>query len=109
MLELINKCHISHNSQFFVVNTLIGTAIFQLITVILCIVKFVGGTKIKSLTGEPNYKSVYLTWFVENDENATDILPRSNGFSIHYCELQTWGSHRCKTKMLKDNNDHVDK
>lgn len=64
--------------------------------------------EIKSLTGEPNYKSVNLTWIVENDVNATDTY-KTNGFFVHYCEIQTYGSHRCKSKLLKDNEIDVDR
>lgn len=64
--------------------------------------------EIKSLTGEPNYKSVNLTWLVENDANKTESS-KTDGFFIYYCELQTWGSHRCKSKTLKDNEIDDDK
>lgn len=64
-------------------------------------------TDIKSLTGEPDYRSVNLTWEVEDFENEVsekgeeaDHVPRQ--FIVYYCELQQWGAHRCKSKVKED-------
>uniref|UniRef100_A0A182YGY8 ZP domain-containing protein n=1 Tax=Anopheles stephensi TaxID=30069 RepID=A0A182YGY8_ANOST len=78
--------------------------------------------KIRSLSGEPDYKSVNLTWEVESvhGEDADDRPvgykgrmgklagssastsrgPRS--FNVFYCELQNWGPHRCRSKIVTD-------
>lgn len=29
-------------------------------------------------------------------------------FNVFYCELQTWGPHRCKSKTLEDNTIDTD-
>ncbi|XP_063702790.1 uncharacterized protein LOC134832629 [Culicoides brevitarsis] len=76
---------------------------------------------IKSLTGEPDYRSVNLTWEVEDFENEVDggsaeeiplsaededQIPSNNrSFTVYYCELQTWGAHRCKSKVLEDTEE----
>lgn len=66
------------------------------------------------MTGEPDYRSVNLTWEVEDFENEVDggsqeevlseedILEPNRSFTVYYCELQTWGAHRCKSKILED-------
>uniref|UniRef100_A0A182RBR8 ZP domain-containing protein n=1 Tax=Anopheles funestus TaxID=62324 RepID=A0A182RBR8_ANOFN len=77
------------------------------------------GFEIRSLSGEPDYKSVNLTWEVESvhgDEDddgrpagykgrsvklsSTSRGPRS--FNVFYCELQNWGPHRCRSKIVTD-------
>lgn len=35
--------------------------------------------------------------------NAT--LPADAAFTVFYCELQTWGAHRCKSKVVASNED----
>lgn len=71
-------------------------------------------TEIKSLFGQPDYRSVNLTWEVEdkyagnrlNEEKEEDTEPKS--FFVHYCEIQSWGEyHRCNSKILID-DDGVD-
>lgn len=69
---------------------------------------------IKSLTGEPDYRSVNLTWEIEEFENEVDggsqeeitlddeMSDDTRSFTVYYCELQTWGAHRCKSKVLED-------
>lgn len=65
---------------------------------------------IKSLTGEPDYRSVNLTWDVESFENEVSNSEEqsdendfsSKAYTVYYCELQTWGAHRCKSKVLED-------
>lgn len=60
--------------------------------------------EIRALTGEPDYRSVNLTWVVENvpiDDDEPEQQTRI--FSVFYCELQSWGPHRCKSKTLEDN------
>ncbi|XP_037903073.1 uncharacterized protein LOC119646633 [Hermetia illucens] len=64
---------------------------------------------IRILAGEPNYKSVNLTWEVEarnsNDtESIENELPQT--FTIFYCELQSFGPHRCRSKVV-DNNELI--
>uniref|UniRef100_A0A182W9U7 ZP domain-containing protein n=1 Tax=Anopheles minimus TaxID=112268 RepID=A0A182W9U7_9DIPT len=82
--------------------------------------------EIRSLSGEPDYKSVNLTWEVESvhgDEDddgrpagykgrsvklsssTSSTAPSSRGprsFSVFYCELQNWGPHRCRSKIVTD-------
>uniref|UniRef100_A0A182PMB8 ZP domain-containing protein n=1 Tax=Anopheles epiroticus TaxID=199890 RepID=A0A182PMB8_9DIPT len=79
--------------------------------------------EIRSLSGEPDYKSVNLTWEVESvhDDDEDRRLPvgykgrsaklvststvASRGpraFNVFYCELQNWGPHRCRSKIVKD-------
>lgn len=75
---------------------------FNLFFIILCFF-----ADIKSLTGEPDYRSVNLTWEVEDFENevqeSAEAVP-NHDFIVYYCELQTWGAHRCKSKTLADDN-----
>nr|CAI5863190.1 unnamed protein product [Callosobruchus analis] len=47
--------------------------------------------------GEPDYRQVRLHW--EADGNA---LPK-NGFTVRFCELQTWGAQRCRNQSVKQN------
>ncbi|XP_055545909.1 uncharacterized protein LOC129730536 [Wyeomyia smithii] len=69
--------------------------------------------EIRSLSGEPDYKSVNLTWEVEawNSDEEEDIHHGHYGgrqgrsFNVYYCELQNWGPHRCRSKILTDNSD----
>lgn len=60
--------------------------------------------EIKSLFGQPDYRSVNLTWEVE--EKADKQLPAKDdvrSFIVHFCELQSWGEkHRCRSKVLED-------
>uniref|UniRef100_A0A182JAS5 Uncharacterized protein n=1 Tax=Anopheles atroparvus TaxID=41427 RepID=A0A182JAS5_ANOAO len=65
--------------------------------------------EIRSLSGEPDYKSINLTWEVESVPSkgrsvqlspAEARTPRS--FSVFYCELQNWGPHRCRSKIVTD-------
>uniref|UniRef100_A0A182SJ25 ZP domain-containing protein n=1 Tax=Anopheles maculatus TaxID=74869 RepID=A0A182SJ25_9DIPT len=82
--------------------------------------------QIRSLSGEPDYKSVNLTWEVESVQGedgeerpavgykgrmgklagssapltSTTRGPRS--FNVFYCELQNWGPHRCRSKIVTD-------
>ncbi|XP_053663252.1 uncharacterized protein LOC128712383 [Anopheles marshallii] len=84
------------------------------------------GFEIRSLSGEPDYKSVNLTWEVESvhdgDEDddgrpagykgrsvklpvaATVTSPSRDprSFNVFYCELQNWGPHRCRSKIVTD-------
>ena len=71
-------------------------------------------TEIKSLFGQPDYRSVNLTWEVDdkyagnrlNEEKEEETEPKS--FFVHYCEIQSWGEyHRCNSKVLVD-DDGVD-
>lgn len=61
-------------------------------------------SEIKSLFGQPDYRSVNLTWEVE--DKAENELPAEDdvrNFVVHYCELQSWGEmHRCRSKVLED-------
>ncbi|KAL7041067.1 hypothetical protein ACKWTF_000613 [Chironomus riparius] len=70
--------------------------------------------EIKSLFGQPDYRSVNLTWEVDdkyagnrlNEEKEDETEPKS--FFVHYCEIQSWGEyHRCNSKVLID-DDGVD-
>lgn len=57
-----------------------------------------------------------LTWEVEDFENEVDagsevvasdeeMLEANRAFTVYYCELQTWGAHRCKSKVLEDTEE----
>lgn len=62
--------------------------------------------EIRTLTGEPDYRSVKLTWVVEDVPLAEGEKKSEDDeriFSVFYCELQSWGPHRCKSKTLKEN------
>ncbi|PSN51857.1 hypothetical protein C0J52_04739 [Blattella germanica] len=52
--------------------------------------------EILHLSAEPDFRDVTLRW--EYDRHA----PKLYGFQIHYCELQAWGPHRCRTKLIDD-------
>lgn len=54
----------------------------------------------RNLIGEPDYRQVRLHW-------ETPSVP-TNGFNVRYCELQTWGSQRCRNKTIKEPLDHND-
>lgn len=82
--------------------------------------------EIRGVAGEPNYKSVNLTWEVEfvtsshdtdtnNNKNANgpmdvdmdvDVTNMSNdveppkAFQIFYCEMQNYGPQRCRVKLV---------
>lgn len=58
--------------------------------------------EIKALSGEPAYKSVNLTWTVDDatgDTAATSHAP-APAFTVYYCEMQSWGAHRCKSQAV---------
>jgi len=85
--------------------------------------------EIRGVAGEPNHKSVNLTWEVEfvtsahdtdsnNNKNANgpmdvddvdvdaDVTNMSNDveppktFQIFYCEMQNYGPQRCRVKLV---------
>uniref|UniRef100_A0A1S4GWI0 Uncharacterized protein n=1 Tax=Anopheles gambiae TaxID=7165 RepID=A0A1S4GWI0_ANOGA len=83
------------------------------------------GFEIRSLSGEPDYKSVNLTWEVESvhgtdgaadgrrpagykgrsaklTSSPTGVARAPRSFNVFYCELQNWGPHRCRSKIVKD-------
>ncbi|XP_074029461.1 uncharacterized protein isoform X2 [Leptinotarsa decemlineata] len=49
--------------------------------------------------GEPDYRQVRLHWEVNSS-----AVPK-NGFSVRYCELQTWGAQRCRIHNTTDSSD----
>lgn len=60
-------------------------------------------TVIKQLIGEPDYKSVKLHWITEPFNKDAD------GFLVRYCELQSWGAQRCKTRQVNEpDNNSID-
>ncbi|XP_062549141.1 uncharacterized protein LOC134213805 [Armigeres subalbatus] len=73
--------------------------------------------EVRYLSGEPDYKSVNLTWEVEplRDDGEQDEQHRQHkaargnrqqrSFNVYYCELQNWGPHRCRSKTLMDNSE----
>ncbi|KAL9708041.1 hypothetical protein quinque_011559 [Culex quinquefasciatus] len=72
--------------------------------------------KVRYLSGEPDYKSVNLTWEVEpldsssaerDDEDPTTGATHRRGrsFNVYYCEMQNWGPHRCRSKTLTDDSE----
>lgn len=56
-------------------------------------------TVVKHLMGEPDYKSVKLHWISETKN-------KEPGFTVRYCELQSWGAQRCRSQQVDgpDNN-----
>lgn len=52
---------------------------------------------VKNLIGEPDYRKVQLHW-----ETDKFNVPAPANFQIRYCELQSWGSQRCRTKLVDD-------
>uniref|UniRef100_A0A1I8NMP2 ZP domain-containing protein n=1 Tax=Stomoxys calcitrans TaxID=35570 RepID=A0A1I8NMP2_STOCA len=84
-------------------------------------IKPAGKFEIRSVSGEPNYKSVNLTWEVEFVPSSQDIITNSSqeieppaAFQLFFCELQSFGPHRCRSKIVNgtmspyDNNDDND-
>nr|XP_036668600.1 uncharacterized protein LOC108011168 [Drosophila suzukii] len=92
--------------------------------------------EIRGVAGEPNYKSVNLTWEVEFVPSAhdTDSSPNSNSnsragqvnaianatnmsgdveppralaFQIFYCEMQNFGPQRCRVKLVNGTTAEV--
>uniref|UniRef100_A0A1B0A498 ZP domain-containing protein n=1 Tax=Glossina pallidipes TaxID=7398 RepID=A0A1B0A498_GLOPL len=68
-----------------------------------------GKYEIRSISGEPNYKSVNLTWeveFVTSPSNqaadAVNEVELPKVFQIYFCELQTFGPHRCRSKSIDE-------
>ncbi|XP_055370879.1 uncharacterized protein LOC129605258 [Condylostylus longicornis] len=70
----------------------------------------------RTLTGEPNYRSVNLTWEIEiphlnmtGNELQTNesLFPKT--FQIYFCEIQSFGPHRCRSKILEYNQITDDK
>lgn len=61
---------------------------------------------IKSLSGEPDYKSVNLTWEIEPQPLADEEYDHEQqplpipAFQVYFCEMQSWGPQRCKSKVL---------
>uniref|UniRef100_A0A1B0GIW5 Putative conserved plasma membrane protein n=1 Tax=Lutzomyia longipalpis TaxID=7200 RepID=A0A1B0GIW5_LUTLO len=54
---------------------------------------------------EPNYRSVNLTWEIEEVDHREPTAAEAKvpAFTVFYCEMQTWGPHRCKSKLFQDN------
>ncbi|CAH1985972.1 unnamed protein product [Acanthoscelides obtectus] len=50
---------------------------------------------VRNLMGEPDYRQVRLHWEVDGE-----ALPK-NGFTVRFCELQTWGAQRCRNQSVK--------
>ncbi|EDX05609.1 uncharacterized protein LOC6732920 [Drosophila simulans] len=86
--------------------------------------------EIRGVAGEPNYKSVNLTWEVEfvpsahdtdsspnsssraDQVNATNMSgdvepPRDLAFQIFYCEMQNYGPQRCRVKLVNGTTAEV--
>ncbi|KAL9929014.1 uncharacterized protein ACN427_009111 isoform 2-T2 [Glossina fuscipes fuscipes] len=68
-----------------------------------------GKYEIRSISGEPNYKSVNLTWEVEfvttpsnQAADAVNEVELPKVFQIYFCELQTFGPHRCRSKSIDE-------
>ncbi|XP_017468912.1 PREDICTED: uncharacterized protein LOC108360941 isoform X2 [Rhagoletis zephyria] len=77
-----------------------------------------GKYEIRSVSGEPNYKSVNLTWEVEFVPSYSDLLSQATdidaitnssaeveppkAFQIFFCELQSFGPHRCRSKLVNE-------
>lgn len=58
------------------------------------------------MSGESNYRSVNLTWEIEDaHENVNQNKKKFNSkrnFIIYYCEMQSWGPNKCKSKVMRD-------
>lgn len=39
------------------------------------------------------------------DDRIADISKDQKTFTVFYCELQTWGPHRCKSKIVTEDNE----
>ncbi|EAT48233.1 AAEL000683-PA [Aedes aegypti] len=74
--------------------------------------------EVRYLSGEPDYKSVNLTWEVESlrggserddqqrrQHKAARGGRRQRAFNVYYCEMQNWGPHRCRSKTLTDDSE----
>ncbi|XP_037811334.1 uncharacterized protein LOC119603387 [Lucilia sericata] len=67
-----------------------------------------GKFEIHSVSGEPNYKYVNLTWEVEFvgsadadaiTNSSAEVEPPSS-FQVFFCEIQSFGPHRCRSKVV---------
>lgn len=57
---------------------------------------------ITHLSGNSDYRAVKLHWdWIKSDDD--DAL---RAFQVHYCELQAWGPHRCRSKTVTDDSEH---
>lgn len=61
----------------------------------------VDSSDIKNLMGEPDYRQVRLHWEIESSTLV------ANGFNVRYCEIQTWGSQRCKVQNIPDFSENT--
>lgn len=54
--------------------------------------------------GEPDYRQVRLHW------ESASIPTSKNGFIVRYCELQTWGTQRCRNQTIDEpiDTNHID-
>lgn len=75
------------------------------------------------LSGEPDYRSVNITWAIDDptstdNESGNDSDPAVTDetlpitdysevpqFTVFYCEMQSWGAHRCKSQLVKESNE----
>lgn len=71
------------------------------------------------LSGEPDYRSVNITWAIDDpttildsdyseseaDQEATTEHSESPQFTVFYCEMQSWGAHRCKSQTVEESNE----
>lgn len=55
-------------------------------------------TGIKNLVGEPDYRQVRLLW--EDDNDIQD------GYQVKYCELQTWGTQKCRVQAVAPTSEN---
>ncbi|XP_055593776.1 uncharacterized protein LOC129744976 [Uranotaenia lowii] len=105
----------------------VGSMLMPLLVLVLCsgLTAEVSGQEsdvsdVRYLSGEPDYKSVNLTWEVgaleadEAEEAGSKRKPSaakgrrgraSRSFNVYYCELQSWGPHRCRSKVLTDDSE----
>lgn len=57
---------------------------------------------VKNLVGEPDYRQVKLRW--DSDVKGLPL----HGFQVRYCELQSWGAHRCRIQPVEDQTNAVE-
>lgn len=64
--------------------------------------------EIKSLTAEPDFKSITLIFEIEkknqlDDDGDDELDTKGRKFNINYCEIPSWDNpHHCRSIIVKD-------
>ncbi|XP_018322435.1 uncharacterized protein LOC108735106 [Agrilus planipennis] len=74
--------------------------VFLFVSVIGAIKSDSDASAVRNLVGEPDYHRVKLQW--ESDAKHTS----KSAFQIRYCELQVWGTQRCRSKSIEPKNEN---